>query len=314
MRVLVVAQHNNQQLTKATLSAIFAAQQLSNKISVLIAGFNCSEVATAATKIKSVSEVIYADNNAYQYFLAENIAALCAALHEQYDIIVMPANTYGKNIMPRIAGLLDVDMVGDVIKILNANTFVRPMYAGNVYETVEAVGKPLCLTVRPTAFPPQPMASEVAKITSCNLVFNNDKVTFVSLQMGDNKRPDLSTASVIVSGGRALQTAENFKLIEQLADLLGGAVGASRAAVDAGLIGNDHQVGQTGKIVAPELYIAIGISGAIQHLAGIKDSKIIVAINQDKDAPIFKMADYGLVKNLFECVPELIQELKKHKE
>lgn len=309
MKILVIAEHDNQQLKPATLNTITAAKKIGAEIDVLIAGHNSQSAAEHAAGIEGVTKVLHADNEAYQHPLAENIASLVSDLAAGYSHILAPATTSGKNFMPRLAALLDVNQVSDIIAVESADTFKRPIYAGNAIATVKSLDAIKVVTVRSTAFDAAPAASAKATIEAIDKGADSALSQFVSAELSQSERPELTAARVVVSGGRALQNAENFKLIEQLADRLGAAIGASRAAVDAGYVPNDYQVGQTGKIVAPDLYIAIGISGAIQHLAGMKDSKVIVAINKDEDAPIFQIATYGLVGDLFDIVPQLIEQL-----
>lgn len=310
MSILIIAEHNNQTLSSSTLHVISAAQQLQQDIHVLVAGSNCDTVATAATKLESVSLVLQADNAAYAYQLAENIAALIKSLAKDYEYILAPATTFGKNFLPRLAALLDVEQISDITAIINSDTFVRPIYAGNALATVQTAEKIKLLTVRPTAFHSCKTNDEACQIKNIDTVCDLQLSSYVGTEITEHtKRPDLSVARVIIAGGRGLQNKENFGLLENLANQLNAAIGASRAAVDAGFVPNDMQIGQTGKVVAPELYIAVGISGAIQHLAGMKDSKVIVAINKDPDAPIFQVADYGLVGDLFTIVPELTAAL-----
>lgn len=311
MKILVIAEHDNKNLKPATLSTITAAQNLKGEVTVLVAGSQCKIVAENAAKIAGVNKVILADSPVYENSLAENLADFIVKLSSDFTDILAPATTFGKNFMPRVAALLDVAQISDIVKIIDADTFMRPIYAGNAFATVQSKDKIKVITVRGTAFAPAEQGTTVAPIENCDVVIENPKTRFISHELSQSKRPELTAARVVVSGGRALQSRENFKLIETLADRLGAAIGASRAAVDAGYVPNDCQVGQTGKVVAPELYIAIGISGAIQHLAGMKDSKVIVAINKDPDAPIFQMADYGLVGDLFEIIPQLNAELDK---
>ncbi len=312
MSSLIYAEHDNNALKPATLNAVTAATQLGGDVTVLVAGHNCPQVADAAAQIAGVSKVLLADNTAYTNQLAEAVAPLLVSLAKDYGAIVAPATTTGKNILPRAAALLDVQMISDVIKIESADTFVRPIYAGNALATVQSKDALKVMTIRGTAFAPAAMTGGSASISAVDaLAAASTLSSFVAQELSVSARPELTAARLIVSGGRALGSKENFKIIEDLADSIGAAVGASRAAVDAGYAPNDWQVGQTGKIVAPELYMAIGMSGAIQHLAGMKDSKVIVAINKDPDAPIFGVADYGLVADLFTAVPELMAELKK---
>lgn len=313
MAVLVIAEHDNQELNTSTLSSLTAAEQLDKDISLLVAGYNCNSVAQAAAKYPSVKKVLLADDKAYQFFLAEHLAPLIASIANQFTHVITPATTFGKNILPRVGALIDSAPITDIIAIESHDTFIRPIYAGNALATVQSIDNIKLITIRTTSFPPATLDNNTATpiISVTHPVHQQNGSTFIQYNATVSFRPELSTAKVVVSGGRGLQSAENFKLIEELADCLHGAIGASRAAVDAGYISNDHQVGQTGKIVAPNLYIAIGISGAIQHIAGMKDSKTIVAINKDPDAAIFDIADYGLVGDLFEIIPQLIKELKK---
>jgi len=309
MSVLVIAEHDNVNLKPGTLNTISAAAKIDSDIVVLVVGEACQAVAEQAAKVSGVSKVILADNSAYTHQLAENVAPLVAELAANYSHVLSPATTTGKNLVPRVAALLDVQSISDVISVEDADTFKRPFYAGNVIATVKSSDKIKMLTVRTTAFDAVAAEGGSAQIETLSSVHDLGMSSFVGEELAKSDRPELTAASVVVSGGRGLQNGENFALLYSLADKLGGAVGASRAAVDAGFVPNDMQVGQTGKIVAPDLYMAIGISGAIQHLAGMKESKIIVAINKDEDAPIFQVADYGLVADLFEAVPELISKL-----
>ena len=309
MNILVVAEHDNQTLNSATLKAVTAAAHIGGDIDVLVAGQGAQAVAESAAQVPGVQRVLLADNAAYAHQLAENVSELVAKLGAQYSHILAPATTTGKNFMPRTAALLDVGQISDIIGVESADTFKRPIYAGNAIATVQSSDAIKVITVRGTAFDAVAETGGNAAIEAIDDVFSSDKVEFVGEQLAASERPDLASASVVISGGRGMQNGENFKLLESLADTLGAAVGASRAAVDAGFVPNDMQVGQTGKIVAPQLYIAVGISGAIQHLAGMKDSKVIVAINKDEEAPIFQVADYGLVADLFTALPELEQAL-----
>ena len=309
MSILVVAEHDNQALNPATLKAVTAATQIGGDIDVLVAGQGAQAVADSAAQVAGVQRVLLADNAAYAHQLAENVSELVAKLGAQYSHILAPATTTGKNFMPRAAALLDVGQISDIVGVESADTFKRPIYAGNAIATVQSSDAIKVITVRGTAFDAVAETGGNATVETVDDVFASDKVEFVSEQLAESERPDLASASVVISGGRGMQNGENFKLLESLADKLGAAVGASRAAVDAGFVPNDMQVGQTGKIVAPQLYIAVGISGAIQHLAGMKDSKVIVAINKDEEAPIFQVADYGLVADLFTALPELEQAL-----
>ncbi len=312
MKILILAEHDQAHLKSATLHAVAAAIQLNGEIDVLVMGEGCQAVAEQASRLPNVKHVRVADHAVYQHQLAENAAALMAEIGKDYDYILAGADTFGKNILPRAAALLDVAMLSDVSAILTPDTFVRPIYAGNVMATVQSSDKIKVMTVRTTAFPAvQLNATSSADILQLDHVIENNLSRFESQSLTKSERPELTSARVIISGGRGLKSADNFHLLESIADKLGGAVGASRAAVDAGFAPNDYQVGQTGKVVAPDLYIAVGISGAIQHLAGMKDSKVIVAINSDPEAPIFQAADYGLVGDLFKILPELQAELDK---
>jgi electron transfer flavoprotein alpha subunit len=309
MKTLVWVEHDNKSVKDATLATVTAASKL-GEVHLLVAGAGCAAVADEAAKIAGVGKVHLADDAAYEHALAENVAPLVAKLMESHDAVLFPATTTGKNVAPRVAALLDVMQISDILSVEGADTFTRPIYAGNAIATVQTSDKKLVITVRGTAF--EKAATEGGAGTVEAVAGEGDKglSTFAGAEIAESVRPELTSAKVIVSGGRALQNSENFhSLIEPLADKLGAAVGASRAAVDAGYVPNDYQVGQTGKIVAPEVYIAVGISGAIQHLAGMKDSKIIVAINKDEDAPIFQVADIGLVGDLFKIVPELTEKL-----
>ncbi len=309
MTILVIAEHDNQTLKPATLNTVKAAQQIGGDIQVLVAGSGCQAVAQAAAAIAGVSKVKLADNEAYQHQLAENLSQLVVALAPAYSHVLAPATTTGKDMLPRAAALLGVNMVGDIMAVVSADTFKRPIYAGNAIATVQTADAIKLLTVRGTAFDPAAATGGSAAIEAVSDVFTANNTQFVGEEIVKSDRPELTAAKVVVSGGRGLGSGENFALVYALADKLGAAVGASRAAVDAGYVPNDMQVGQTGKVVAPQLYMAIGISGAIQHLAGMKDSKVIVAINKDPEAPIFQVADYGLVGDLFTVVPELITKI-----
>ncbi|MFA7438564.1 electron transfer flavoprotein subunit alpha/FixB family protein [Castellaniella sp.] len=309
MSILVIAEHDNAQLGAATLCAVAAATQLGDEIHVLVAGLGAQAVAEQAAQAASVTKVLHADGPALEHALAENLSAQVLALAQGYSHIVFPATVSGKNVAPRVAAQLDVAQVSDIVEVKSADTFTRPIYAGNALATVQSADAVKVLTVRTTAFDPVAATGGQAAIAAVDAVADSGQSAFVGREVHKSDRPELASASVVVSGGRALGSAENFKMLEALADKLGAALGASRAAVDAGYAPNDWQVGQTGKIVAPQLYVAVGISGAIQHLAGMKDSKVIVAINKDADAPIFSIADYGLVADLFEAIPELTQAL-----
>lgn len=309
MSVLVLAEHNNSELKGATLNTIHAATQLGEDIHVLVAGTACQAVADSVAGVSGVDKVLLADDAAYSQQLAEPLADLIVSIASSYSYILAPATTTGKNVIPRASALLDVQPLSDVTDIIDSSTFKRPIYAGNVIATVKSNDSLKVMTIRATAFDAAILSQDKASIESVTADVANSLSEFVSEQKAESERPELTAARVVVSGGRGMQSEENFELLYQLADKLEAAVGASRAAVDAGFVANDMQVGQTGKIVAPELYIAVGISGAIQHLAGMKESKVIVAINKDEDAPIFQVADYGLVADLFDVVPELTQKL-----
>lgn len=309
MSILVIAEHDNVELKSATLNTVAAAAKLGTDIHVLVAGENVSAVAASAAQIAGVQKVLLADGPALANALAENVAAQVLVLADSYSHILFPATASGKNVAPRVAAKLDVAQISDVLGVESADTFTRPIYAGNAIATVQCADPKLVLTVRPTAFDAVAATGGSAVVETVDAVNDTTKSSFVSREVAKSDRPDLADATVVVSGGRGLGSKENFALVDALADKLGAAVGASRAAVDAGYAPNDWQVGQTGKIVAPQLYIAVGISGAIQHLAGMKDSKVIVAINKDPEAPIFSVADYGLVADLFEVLPELTQTL-----
>ncbi len=309
MTSLVLAEHDNATLKAATLSAITAAQQVGGDIHVLVAGKGCGAVATAAAKIAGVAKVRVADAGQYSATLAEPLAALIVSLAGDYSHLIAPATTSGKNVMPRVAALLDVAQISDISAVVSADTFIRPIYAGNALATVQSKDAKKVITVRGSTFDKAKPEGGSAAIENVAAAADPGLSSFVSAELSKSERPELTSARIVVSGGRGMGSGENFKIIEALADKLGAGVGASRAAVDAGFVPNDYQVGQTGKIVAPELYIAVGISGAIQHLAGMKDSKVIVAINKDPEAPIFQVADYGLVGDLFQVVPELTKAL-----
>jgi electron transfer flavoprotein alpha subunit len=309
MSVLVYVEHEHGQLKAETAKVISAASQLKQPMTALVVGHQVGDVAEQVARLSGVERVLVADNSVYAHQLAENTAALIVALAADYQHIYTAATTTAKNTLPRVAALLDVPQVSDVISIHGDNTYTRPIYAGNALATVVNQAAVQVVTVRATAFEPMHESDELAAIIACDEVFENQYSTFVDAQMTVSERPELTAADVVISGGRGMQNGENFALLEGIADKLNAAIGASRAAVDAGFVPNDMQVGQTGKIVAPSLYIAVGISGAIQHLAGMKDSKIIVAINKDEDAPIFQVADYGLVGDLFTLLPELQAKL-----
>ncbi len=309
MSVLVIAEHDNAELNAATLNVVAAASALGQDITVLVAGKGCSAVAEQVAKVEGVSKVVVADHAAYENQLPEAMAPLIAELGKETTHIFAPASTNGKNIMPRVAALLDVAQISDIVAVKSDDTFVRPIYAGNALATVQSEDAIKVITVRGTAFDPAAAEGGSAGIESIDIAHEQGIAEFVSEELTESERPDLAAAKVVISGGRGMQNGENFAMLEKVADKLGAAIGASRAAVDAGFVPNDMQVGQTGKIVAPELYIAVGISGAIQHLAGMKDSKVIVAINKDEEAPIFQVADYGLVADLFKAIPELEEKL-----
>src|SRR3954447_4507901 len=311
MAVLVVAEHDNKSIRKSTLNAVAAAQKLGGDVHILVAGHEAGEAAKAASQIPGVKKVLHADAPALAEFLAENVAALVVSLGKSYSHILAPSTSNGKNVMPRAAALLDVQQISDIVAVEGADTFVRPIYAGNALATVKSKDPIKVITVRTTAFDAVGMGSN-APVENLNATADSGLSSFVSREVSKSERPELTAAKIIVSGGRGMANGENFKkVLEPLADKLGAAMGASRAAVDAGFVPNDWQVGQTGKIVAPDLYVAVGISGAIQHLAGMKDSRVIVAINKDEEAPIFQVADYGIVGDLFQLVPKVIEELKK---
>lgn len=309
MSVLVIAEHDNRELKGATGNTVAAAKAFNEDIHVLVAGVGCQAVAEAAACLQGVTKVLVADAAHYEHQLAEDLAPLVVSLGEQYSAILAPSTSNGKNLMPRVAALLDVQPLSDVMAIEGANVFVRPIYAGNVIATEQNDEAIKVMTVRTTAFDAVSADQSAAPIEAIAAQPASGLSSFVGEELVQSDRPELTSARVVISGGRALGNSENFQLLYTLADKLGGAVGASRAAVDAGFVANDMQVGQTGKVVAPDLYIAVGISGAIQHLAGMKDSKVIVAINKDADAPIFQVADYGLVADLFEALPELTEKL-----
>lgn len=308
MAILVYAEHDNSELKSETHKLVTAAAAMGDEVHLLVAGEGVDDIAAQAAKIAGVSKVLIADNSAYAHQLAENTADLVKALGGDYSHIVAAATTTGKNFMPRVAAMLDVAQISDIIAVESADTFVRPIYAGNAIATVQTADAHKVITVRTAAFDAAQEGNDAA-VEAVSLVVTSEKSSFVKEELTESERPELTAADVIISGGRGMQNGENFKLLEGIADKLGAAIGASRAAVDAGFVPNDMQVGQTGKIVAPQLYIAVGISGAIQHLAGMKDSKIIVAINKDEEAPIFQVADYGLVGDLFDVLPELENQL-----
>ena len=311
MAVLLIAEHNNKELRPFTLNAATAASQIDADVHAVIIGQNSETAAKKLSELPLIKKVISIEAPHYENFTAENFAPAIVKLAENYSHIVCSANTFGKNLMPRIAAHLDTSQVSDIIKVISPDTFLRPIYAGNAFATVKTNDAKKCITIRPTSFEPCESSGGTATIEKgeAGEEFSNTK--FIKREEIKSDRPELGTARIVVSGGRGMQSGDNFKLITEVADKLGAAIGASRAAVDAGYISNDHQVGQTGKVVVPDLYIAIGISGAIQHLAGMKESKVIVAINKDGEAPIFSVADYGLEADLFEALPQFMEELNK---
>ena len=311
MSVLIITEHNNKEYKPFTLNAISAASQINEEVHALVLGSNSDSVAKSISEIPNVKKVIHVNNPIYENYLAENYTSAIIKLAEGYSHIICSANTFGKNLMPRIAALLDVSQVSDITKVISEDTFLRPIYAGNAFATVKSTDKIKCVTIRPTSFDPAPSSGGSAEITNGDPGDASELSKFIKKEEIKSDRPELGTARVVVSGGRGMQSGENFKLITAVADKLNAAIGASRAAVDAGYITNDHQVGQTGKVVVPDLYIAVGISGAIQHLAGMKESKVIVAINKDGEAPIFSVADYGLEADLFDALPKFLEELNK---
>jgi electron transfer flavoprotein alpha subunit len=310
MSILVVAEHENSKIKAATLNTIAAGVAIGGDIHILVAGQNCAAAGEAASKIASVAKVLVADSAEYVNGIAENLTPLVLSLADDYEHILANSTSFGKNLMPRVAAMLDVQQISEISGVTSTDTFDRPTYAGNAIATIQTSDAKKVITVRGTAF--DPVASEGGSASIENISAQGDVglTSYISSEISKNERPELTSARVIISGGRGMQSGDNFPMLEKVADLLNAAVGASRAAVDAGFVPNDYQVGQTGKIVAPELYIAVGISGAIQHLAGMKDSKVIVAINKDEEAPIFQVADYGLVADLFQAVPELEETLK----
>ena len=311
MSVLLIAEHNNKEVKPFTYNAISAASLINEDVHVLVIGSNSDDVAKSISQVPNVKKVIHVNNSIYENYLAENYTSVAVKISSNYSHIVCSANTFGKNLMPRIAALLDVSQVSDITKVISEDTFLRPIYAGNAFATVKSTDKIKCVTIRPTSFDPAPTSGGSAEIENGEAGEATDISKFIKKEEIKSDRPELGTARVVVSGGRGMQSGENFKLITAVADKLNAAIGASRAAVDAGYITNDHQVGQTGKVVVPDLYIAVGISGAIQHLAGMKESKVIVAINKDGEAPIFSVADYGLEADLFDALPKFLEELNK---
>ncbi|MFO1352251.1 MAG: FAD-binding protein [Gammaproteobacteria bacterium] len=313
MSILVIAEHDNAALKAATLNTVSAAAKIGGDIAVLVAGHECGAAAEAAARINGIAKVLLADAPYYAHGLAENLTPLIVNLAQGYRHVLAPATTFGKNLLPRVAALLDVAQISDIVAVESADTFVRPIYAGNILATVQSNDAIKVITVRGTGFPAAAASGGAASVERIVAAPDAGLSRFVGQELTKLERPELTSARIIVSGGRGMGNGENFKILEEIADKLGAAVGASRAAVDAGFVPNDYQVGQTGKVVAPDLYIAVGISGAIQHLAGMKDSKVIVAINKDEEAPIFQVADYGVVGDLFKIVPELSAELDKLK-
>ena len=311
MAVLLIAEHNNKELRPFTLNAATAASQIDSDVHAVIIGQNSADAAKQLSELPVVKKVLSVEGAHYENFTAENFAPVIVKLAENYSHIVCSANTFGKNLMPRIAAHLDTSQVSDIIKVISPDTFLRPIYAGNAFATIKSNDAKKCVTIRPTSFDPCESAGGSAAIEKIDASEEFSNTKFIKREEIKSDRPELGTARIVVSGGRGMQSGDNFKLITEIADKLGAAIGASRAAVDAGYISNDHQVGQTGKVVVPDLYIAVGISGAIQHLAGMKESKVIVAINKDGEAPIFSVADYGLEADLFEALPQFMEELNK---
>jgi len=311
MSVLLIAEHNNKEVKPFTFNAITAASQIDQDLHVIVIGHSCEAAVKSISEVPNVKKIIHVDDSIYENFLPENFTPVVIKNSENYSHIICSANTFGKNLMPRIAALLDTSQVSDIIKVISADTFLRPIYAGNAFATVKSKDKKKCITIRPTSFDPAPTTGGAAEIVKAEKNEASSLTKFIKREEVKSDRPELGTARVVISGGRGMGSGDNFKLITAIADKLNAAIGASRAAVDAGYITNDHQVGQTGKVVVPDLYIAVGISGAIQHLAGMKESKIIVAINKDGEAPIFSVADYGLEADLFEALPQFLEELNK---
>ena len=311
MAVLLIAEHNNKELRPFTLNAATAASQIDSDVHAVIIGQNSEEAVKQLSELPVVKKVLSVEGAHYENFTAENFAPVIVKLAENYSHIVCSANTFGKNLMPRIAAHLDTSQVSDIIKVISPDTFLRPIYAGNAFATIKSNDAKKCVTIRPTSFDPCESTGGSATIEKIDPSEEFSNTKFIKREEIKSDRPELGTARIVVSGGRGMQSGDNFRLITEIADKLGAAIGASRAAVDAGYISNDHQVGQTGKVVVPDLYIAIGISGAIQHLAGMKESKVIVAINKDGEAPIFSVADYGLEADLFEAIPQFMEELNK---
>jgi len=311
MSVLLIAEHNNKELRPFTLNAATATSQMDTDVHAIIIGHDCGDAAKKLSELPLIKKVIQVEAPYYENFIAENFAPVIVKLSENYSHIVSSANTFGKNLMPRIAAALDTSQISDITKVISNDTFLRPIYAGNAFATVKSKDNKKCITIRPTSFDPCESSGGSAPIEKAEASEEFALTKFIKREEIKSDRPELGTARIVVSGGRGMQSGDNFKLITSLADKLNAAIGASRAAVDAGYISNDHQVGQTGKVVVPDLYIAVGISGAIQHLAGMKESKVIVAINKDGEAPIFSVADYGLEADLFEALPQFLEELNK---
>ncbi|MDA9112920.1 FAD-binding protein [Gammaproteobacteria bacterium] len=309
MKILVIAEHDNTNLKGSTNSTIAAAKEIGSDISVLVAGQSCGDVASEVSKLDGVTQVMMADDTVYANFLAEDLAKLVESVSADFEYILAPATTFGKNFLPRVSALLDSQQISEITEVVSGDTFKRPIYAGSCIATVKTLEAKKIISVRSTAFDGVTAGSTEAPIVSIAAVDSTNVASFVNEELAVSDRPELTAADIVISGGRGMQSGDNFHLLDSIADKLGAAVGASRAAVDAGFVPNDYQVGQTGKIVAPDLYVAVGISGAIQHLAGMKDSKVIVAINKDEDAPIFQVADYGLVADLFDALPELDSKL-----
>ena len=309
MSILVIGEHDNTNLKTGTLNTLAAAQQLDGNVDLLLVGSNHEKVVNEAKSINGINQILLVDNEIYKNFLAEDVANVVSTLESEYDYFLAPSSTFGKNFMPRVAAKIDTQMISDIIEVVSSDTFKRPIYAGSCIATVKSNDVKKVITVRTTAFDPVAKDNSDVSVVSIDAQTETGLSTFVSEELAESDRPELTSASIVVSGGRGMQSGDNFHLLDSIADKLGAAVGASRAAVDSGFVPNDYQVGQTGKIVAPDLYIAVGISGAIQHLAGMKDSKVIVAINKDEDAPIFQVADYGLVADLFNALPEIDSKL-----
>ena len=309
MSILVIGEHDNTNLKTGTLNTLAAAQQLDGNVDLLLVGSNHEKVVDEAKSINGINQILLVDNEIYKNFLAEDVANVVSTLESEYDYFLAPSSTFGKNFMPRVAAKIDTQMISDIIEVVSSDTFKRPIYAGSCIATVKSNDVKKVITVRTTAFDPVAKDNSDVSVITIDAQTETGLSTFLSEELAESDRPELTSASIVVSGGRGMQSGDNFHLLDSIADKLGAAVGASRAAVDSGFVPNDYQVGQTGKIVAPDLYIAVGISGAIQHLAGMKDSKVIVAINKDEDAPIFQVADYGLVADLFNALPEIDSKL-----